>query len=99
MAHKIVGNYKADCQMEISVDSNGSNFLLLYGQHINGYWCCIPNWRIGCEMSDPSDTFYNREALERCGISKRNASDIAAAIKEAADKYLLKGRDSNGSAK
>ena len=70
----------AAVSFEISVDVDGSNYLVIYGSHINGGFCCIPNWNIGCEMSDPTDTFYNAEALMRCKLKKSAAKAIAAAI-------------------
>lgn len=84
MDYRIGARYHAEVSFEISVDVNGNNFLVIYGTHINGGFCCIPNWNISCEMSDPTDTFYNRESLMRCKITKTAASAIAAAIKDAA---------------
>lgn len=78
--------YHAEVLLEISVDVNGSNYLVIYGSHCNGGFCCIPNWNIGCEMGDPTDTFYNAEALQRCKVSKKNAKAIAAAIADAANR-------------
>lgn len=68
---------------EISVNIDGNNYLVIYGNHINGGFCCIPNWNIACEMGKPIDDFYNMEALRRCKISKNHAKAIAAAIRDA----------------
>ncbi|MBD5585529.1 MAG: hypothetical protein HDQ88_10635 [Clostridia bacterium] len=73
--------YKATALFEVSFNANGSNFLVVYGQHINGYYCCIPNWKIGCEMAEPADTFYNYEKLCGAGLNKNDAKAIAEMIK------------------
>ena len=81
MDYKISKRYKASVQFESSVDCDDNNYLVIYGKHINGGWCCIPNWGIGCEMSDPDDTFYNYENLVRRGIEAPHAKAIANAIR------------------
>ena len=82
MEYVISGNYHAEALFEITVDVNGHSYLVIYGKHINGGFCCIPNWNVACEMSDPSDTFYNAEALQRCKIPKNYAKAIANAIRD-----------------
>lgn len=84
MDYKIGARYPAGVFFEISVDVDGSNYLVIYGWHINGGFCCIPNWNIACEMGDASDTVFNMEALQRCKISKNRAKAIAAAIRDTA---------------
>lgn len=73
--YSIHGNYPVTARIEFNVDYDGRGFLVIYGSHINGGFCCIPNWQFGCEMSTPDDTFYNTEMLER-----RFSHDIAKAI-------------------
>lgn len=80
MNYTIQKTYKASVLCEISVDAHGYNFLVLYGKHINGGWCAIPNHGISCEMSDADDTFYNAEALIHRGLSVKTARAVAAAI-------------------
>lgn len=91
MQYNISGRYPAEVCFEISVDVNGNSYLVIYGKHVNGGYLCIPNWNIGCEVGDPSDTFYTMEALMRCKISKNYAKAIAAAIRDAAEQ--LAGHD------
>ncbi len=81
---KIRAAYVAEVVFEISVDTCGSNFLIIYGKHVNGYFCAIPNWKISCEMAEPSDTFFNTEKLKGTGIdlSEEMAKGIAFAIQE-----------------
>ncbi len=83
-------SYLAKVLFEISVDTGGNNYLVIYGKHVNGYFCCIPNWHVGCEMAEPSDVFYNRSKLVDDACIGMNAADaLAHAIKEiAGDKEL-----------
>lgn len=67
---------------EISVDWNGYNFLIIYGQDVGGWFIAIPNWEVCIEASDPEDTFYNSEALAKI-LNMANAGvELAKAIKE-----------------
>lgn len=75
MEYSIHGNYPVIAQKEFNIEVDGHSFLVIYGAHINGGFCCIPNWQYGCEMSTPDDTFYNTEMLCR-----RFDPDIAKAI-------------------
>lgn len=84
MEYIIENKYQAKALFEISVNYDGLNYLVIYGQHINGGFCAIPNWNISCEMSTPSDTFFNREQLQRL-IGRDAACAIACAIRETAE--------------
>ena len=75
--------YQATILFEVSIDVRGDNYLVIYGKHVNGYFCCIPNWGIGCEMAEPSDIFYNTEKLLFAKCPKYSAKEIATAIKVA----------------
>ena len=70
----------------ISVDADGFNFTVIYGGYENGFFCCIPNHGIGCDLSSPADTFYNTEVLQRHGLSAVAAKAIATAIMETVEK-------------
>lgn len=86
--YSIYGNYPVIAQKEFNVDADGLSFLVIYGTHINGGFCCIPNWQYGCEMSTPDDTFYNTEMLSRSfepAIAKAIAYGIRDACAGAAD--------------
>lgn len=76
--------YEVQALFEISVDVRGDNYLIIYGKHVNGYFCCIPNWRISCEMAEPADVFYNTEKLLFAGCPKYSAKEIAEIIRKAA---------------
>lgn len=67
---------------EIRVEWNGYSFLVIYGNHVNGGFCAIPNWKCSAEISHPNDTFYNKEALYQVLKNKKMSEAIAEAICE-----------------
>lgn len=80
--YTIKEDYKVTETHEFSVDWNGYNFLIIYGNHINGWFIAIPNWSISTEAAHPEDVFYNTERLSGA-IDVPGAPDILAeAIKE-----------------
>lgn len=54
---------KAYAREELSIDYNGFNYLVIIGQHINGWFIAIPNWNVCTEAGNPIDSHYNREKL------------------------------------
>lgn len=84
--------HDAKVQFEVAINLNGNFYLVIIGEHINGYFCCIPNWHVGCEMSDPNDTFYNVERLTETGLDVETAKALAAEIRKTW-KILGKGRE------
>lgn len=81
------GIRNVEAHFEISVDCDGLNYALIYGQHDAGGFCAIPNHGIACEMGNANDVFYNTEALLKCDIEVRVARALAFAIQEA-DKMM-----------
>ncbi len=67
---------------EATLEISGLSYHLLFGRHINGWFICIPNWKIGAELAHPSDFFWNRESILRTGSRKDDALYIAAALSE-----------------
>ena len=82
MTHKLGRLHKAEVTFSASISIEGESYLIIYGSHINGNFCCIPSHNLGCEMSGATDTFYNAEQLRATGLSKEKASQLAKAIKE-----------------
>ncbi len=82
MDFKIEHMYKATTLFEYSVAVDGSAYLIIYGKHINGHYCCIPNWDIGCEMGSPGQVDYNTDRLNGVGIAEPIAYQIAKSILE-----------------
>ncbi len=90
--YEIKSRFNVAAQFEISVDSNGWNFCLIYGKHANGGYCCIPDWDFGCEMGTPDVVEYNASKIRSAtrnwedGITKRAlidvSLDLAIAIRE-----------------
>lgn len=80
---KQVTKYPVTALFEIAVEpGDGNYYLVIYGKHINGYFCAIPNFKVGCEMAEPTDTFYNCEQLTAAGIADKAAKSIVRTIKE-----------------
>jgi len=71
---------------EIEVSARGSYFHILFGDHAYGKYLCIPNWDVGCELADFSDTFWNTERLTR-QLKKVDAISVAQAL-AAVKQYL-----------
>ena len=75
---------------EFDVTARGSTFHLLVGKHTYGNYLCIPNWRIGTEISSLLDCFWNRERLEQDypELSKVDIISIVKAL-EALSSYVI----------
>lgn len=73
----IKGNRK---KCEFQIRSGDSYYHVIIGSHDFGNFVCIPNWDVGCELSDFSDLFWNSERLARC-FRTTDAITVATAIK------------------
>ena len=69
-------------QFETMISCEGFRNHLIYGQHSYGYYLVIPEWNIGCEMSDCNDTFWNTESLRKTGLTERTVHKIVNTLKE-----------------
>ena len=65
---------------EFEVTARGSTFHLLVGKHAYGKYLCIPNWRIGTEISSLSDSFWSRECLELARKGRKLERGLKCAI-------------------
>ena len=72
--------YPTTVAAEFSVDIGNSHYLVIYGTHINGGFCCIPNWNFSCELGNADDVAYNAEKLE-CRFQPDIALSLATLIK------------------
>lgn len=81
--------FKATVLFETHISASGYEYLVIYGRHVNGYFCCIPNFGYGCEMSDPDDTVWNFDSLIKSGIDKNAAVQIVKEIKNIMSKIGL----------
>lgn len=68
--------------LEETISCEGFRYHLIYGQHSYGYYLVIPEWNIGCEMSDCNDTFWNTESLRKTGLTERTVHKIVNTLKE-----------------
>ena len=50
---------------EAFIEAQGLSFHIIFGSQANGNFLCIPNWQLGCELSDYSDKNWNRESILR----------------------------------
>lgn len=48
---------------EAGIENGGCHFYLIFGHKENGMFLCIPDWKIGCELSELSDRDENMELL------------------------------------
>ncbi|MCM1264486.1 MAG: hypothetical protein NC313_17375 [Butyrivibrio sp.] len=82
--YEIKNTYSVAHTHEFDVDCNGWEFLIIYGEHVNGWFIAIPNWNVSVEAANPTDTFYNAEKLAACGQIDvaELALELAEAIKE-----------------
>ncbi len=84
MGYKI--SYLGDRNIEnvhhIGVDYNGNYYSVIFGRYVNGGFCSIPNFGVGCELSNFSNIFWNTESLDRVLKNKEVAKVIALAIAE-----------------
>lgn len=71
---------------EMMVRARASRYHVIFGEHSFGNFLCIPDWNVGCEIADFTDTFWN---LERLGkqLKKADAITIVYAL-AAADEHL-----------
>ena len=85
--YEIENIFKAECISEISVAVNGYSYLVIFGTHINGGFCCIPARGVGCELSSHEhfgDVYYNAERIGKVLKNKTEGRCIAEAIRGAA---------------
>ena len=66
----------------IGVDYNGNYYSVIFGMYVNGGFFSIPNWNVGGELGEFSDTFWNEESLRRVLKSNKAAKVITLAIAE-----------------
>lgn len=75
----------------ITVEYNRYSYSVIFGKYVNGGFCSIPNFGVGCELSNFNDIFWNTESLYRALENKRVAKIIANAIADFAE-FVEKGK-------
>lgn len=66
----------------IGIEYDGSYYSVIFGEYVNGGFCSIVNWGVGCELSSFDDVFWNTESIHRVLKKKKVARVIATAIAE-----------------
>ncbi len=85
MSFKLGRQYEASILLEGIISFPGREmYKVIYGKHINGYFCCIPDHGIGCEMTRPTGTAHNAQSLVACGLDEDAAKNISEAIQQTA---------------
>lgn len=82
MKAEIQRDYGSYTVYEIRVERNGFSFLVIYGQHVNGWFIAIPNWKISVEATEPSNYWYNAKKLANAFSNGEMGEAVAMAIKE-----------------
>jgi hypothetical protein len=66
---------------EAEVTSRGNSFHVIVGKHSYGNYLCIPNWNVGSELADLTDSFWNEERLRTyTKLKKIDACTVATAL-------------------
>ena len=67
---------------ESVVKTDDCSFDLIFDKHNDGNFLCIPDWHVGCELSDLSDMDWNLHSiLETQQIDFEDATAITEALK------------------
>ena len=48
---------------ETTLHARGYSFHLIFGNQINGWFLCVPNWGIGCELAQLDDRCWNLNSI------------------------------------
>lgn len=77
--------YEVRCVCEIGVKIDGFEYLVIFGEHLSGWFVSIPCVHMCCNIGNPLDFRYNTlkivNALGSCKW-KRESHEIATAIAE-----------------
>lgn len=67
----------------VGMSYNGSYYSVIFGKYANGGFCCIPNWRVGCELSSYFwDKSWNTDSIGRVLDDMEAGRAIAEMIAE-----------------
>lgn len=80
MKARIVGRFEATAK-EISIDYNGFNYLIIFGEHDNGGYFAIINHGVCGELASYNDTFWNSESIGNAVGNYDVGKTLAEAIK------------------
>ena len=66
---------------EFKIESRGSLIHVVVGTYAYGNYLCAPSLRIGCELGQIGDTFWNTESPINAGLSEADAVSVAQGLK------------------
>lgn len=67
----------------IGIEYDGNYYSVIFGIYVNGGFCSIPNWGIGCELSYAmDDLLWNATSIGNALKDKKTGKVIASAITE-----------------
>ncbi len=72
--------------IEMDVSGKGSSMHVIIGESKCGKYLCIPGWGIGSPLSELTDSFWNREQLER-QIGRADAITLSEALKAVSKEF------------
>lgn len=76
----IVNRFNATNEECLSIDFDGFNYLLIYGDYVNGGWFAIVNHGVSGDLSNATDVFYNSESIGRALNDFKAGKQIAEVI-------------------
>ena len=65
---------------EAIVEAEGLSYHMIIGHYQNGYYLCIPGWKIGMDIAHPADSFWNTESMLHAGLSKKKTTIFVQAL-------------------
>lgn len=74
---KCIHNYGS--HYEIHIQSR-SGFIFMVGKYMNGAFISIPTFKVGCDLADYNDYFWNNEHLARL-MNPVDAATVAEALR------------------
>lgn len=64
----------------VDMEYDGNYYSVIFGRYVNGGFCSIPNWEVGCELATMEDIFWNAGAIGRALKDDKAGKNIAEAI-------------------
>lgn len=66
----------------VGIEHNGNYYSIIYGKYVNGGFCSIPNWNVGCELAQTNDILWNSASIGKTLKNVKAGKAIAKAIAE-----------------
>lgn len=79
---KIVAEFEVTKCYEVSIDFDGSNYLIIFGKHVNGGFFSIVNHKVCGELATFTDIFWNAESIGNVLNNFETGKVIAEVIAE-----------------